>query len=242
MIVRPKFTTVVVIAFLLSCSTRETPENKATPSANFIDQINAKNSAINSVIYGEITGFSLSRSKLSYKKPDEFIAETYFFGKKKSEVASDGENYWFWIESFDKDSLYFCRLDKIGTTRVKPPLHPFVIQGLAWINEIKPESYRVTERGLVAALQESGAYSREAVTDGEKILEQHFFKDGSPILSAKAHEFHEIEGVFLPKRMTLIWHEEGFSAEMSTDMVSINKKIPKADMPRGLKMVDLEKD
>jgi hypothetical protein len=235
-----KIITVFVIVFLLSCSPRKTEDNKVTPSADSISQINAKNSSIKSVVYGEITGFSLSRSKLSYKKPDEFIAETYLLGKKRSEVASDGKNYWFWMESFDKDSLYFCRRDKIETTRVKPPLHPFVIQGLAWVDEINPESYRVTEHGLLAALQESGNYSREVVTDGEKITEQHFFKEGLPVLSAKAHEFHEIEGIFLPKRMTLIWHEEGFSAEMSTDMVSINKKIPKADMPRGLKMVNLE--
>jgi hypothetical protein len=238
--VRPKFMTAIVMAFLLSCSPRKIEDNKLTPSADSISQINAKNSSIKSVIYGEITGFSLSRSKLSYEKPDEFIAETYLLGKKRSEVASDGKNYWFWIESFDKDSLYFCQRDKIGITRVKPPLHPFVVQGLAWVDEIKPESYRVTEQGLVAALQESGVYSREVVTDGEKILEQHFFKEGLPVLSAKAHEFHEIEGFFLPKRMTLIWHEEGFSAEMSTDMVSINKKIPKVDMPRGLKMMNLE--
>jgi hypothetical protein len=238
--VRPKFMTAIVMAFLLSCSPKKAADNKVTPSADSISQINAKNSSIKSVIYGEITGFSLSRSKLSYEKPDEFVAETYLLGKKRSEVASDGKNYWFWIESFDKDSLYFCRRDKIGTTRVKPPLHPFVIQGLAWVDEIKPESYRVTEHGLLAALQESGVYSKEVVTDGEKITEQHFFKEGSPVLSAKAHEFHEIEGIFLPKRMTLIWHEEGLSAEMSTDMVSINKKIPKVDMPRGLKMVSLE--
>jgi hypothetical protein len=235
-----KIITVFVIVFLLSCSPRKTEDNKSILSADSISQINAKNSSIKSVVYGEITGFSLSRSKLSYKKPDEFIAETYLLGKKRSEVASDGKNYWFWMESFDKDSLYFCRRDKIEITRVKPPLHPFVIQGLAWVDEIKSESYRVTERGLLSALQESGVYSKEVVTDGEKILEQHFFKDGSPILSAKAHEFHEIEGIFLPKRMTLIWHEEGFSAEMSTDMVSVNKKIPKADMPRGLNMVSLE--
>jgi hypothetical protein len=238
--IRSKFIIAFAIVFLLSCSPRRTEDNKITPSADSISQINAKNSSIKSVIYGEITGFSLSRSKLSYEKPDEFVAETYLLGKKRSEVASDGKNYWFWIESFDKDSLYFCRRDKIGTTRVKPPLHPFVIQGLAWVDEIKPESYRVTEHGLLAALQESGVYSKEVVTDGEKITEQHFFKEGSPVLSAKAHEFHEIEGIFLPKRMTLIWHEEGLSAEMSTDMVSINKKIPKVDMPRGLKMVSLE--
>jgi hypothetical protein len=237
-----KIITVLVIVFLLSCSPRKIEDNKTTPSAEYINKINSKNSSIKSVVYGEITGFSLSRSKLSYKKPDEFIAETYLLGKKRSEVASDGKNYWFWMESFDKDSLYFCRRDKIGTTRVKPPLHPFIVQGLAWVDEIKPESYRFTENGLVAVLQDSGIYSREIVTDGEKITEQHFFKEGLPVLSAKAHEFHEIEGIFLPKKMTLIWHEEGFSAEMSTDMVFVNKKIPKADMPRGLKMVNLEYD
>jgi hypothetical protein len=231
---------IIAALFYYESSRKNTVVTPGRPAVEIFDSINSRNSLAKSIFYGKITGISMVHSSLLYKKPDLFLFETYLLNKKKAEVASNGETYWFWMEEFKKDSLFFCPIKKIESTRVKPALHPFIIQGLSWINEINPEGAYLDKNGLAVVTNKEGSYSKTLVADEQKLIEQHFFKDGSPVLSVTVSQFYEIEGVFLPKNMRLIWHEEGKSADIKTEMVSINSKNPVAAMPKGLEMINLE--
>ena len=205
-----------------------------------VEGINRRNSAVKNVFYGSIRS-GRSSSTMFYSKPFDFMMSTSFLGRRESEVGSDKEIFWFWIRSFDPKSAYFCLRADVGKTRMRGAIRPDLLKSLLGIDEIDPSRAKMERCGPLLELTfEEFDHTRRLVLDSEKILEQHVSRGGVAVLSARVVDFHSANGTFLPKKIRVEWHEEGFAATLEMEGLETNlEKEPKVGIPPGLGLVDL---
>lgn len=180
-----------------------------------------------------------SRSVVFYEKPNKM---TFISGSALRDevlIACDGSEYWFWMRSFDKGSLYFCSLDGLDKTPVIPLMRPEVVRCMVWIDEIEGD-IEPTARGFRAE-SKRGRFKKLVEFDSEKVLGQEIFFDGEPVVSLRALEFGRFSGLTLPTKVEAEWHEEKTSGVFTLEGWAVNIRTPEISKPKGLHRIDLEK-
>ena len=211
---------------------------KPPDAATALDSLNSKNSSAKSVFCPSIRTGILSKSTMFYEKPQKILFTTEFMGAKEAIVAQDGSNYWFWIRSFDKQSIYFCRPEKIDSAGLRAIMRPEVICSLSWIEEIRPDSIKEAD-GRITATCKKGETSKIIEFDSEKIIKQTILFKGSPVATLAGSSFKDFSGFTFPTRIVATWHEEGMSGNFSVDEWIVNEKCPEISEPQGLKRKEL---
>lgn len=204
-----------------------------------LEALNRRNSAAHSVYCPRIRAGFTSNSLLFYDKNDNILFSTWFLDIREALVGCDGSEYWFWIRSFDRKSLYFCDRSKLDSTILKPIMRPEVIGMIAWITEVSPEQIARSEKGFIARAKGT---SMEILVefDHEKILSQAAFLGDRRIVTLEGEDFAEFSGVLMPRKIRATWHEENLSGDFFVPKWVINAKNPGMHPPEGLKRINLE--
>ena len=180
-------------------------------------------SEVRSISFTARCGF-FETTRFSYEKPDKVHVSTSRFGRVEAEIYCDGEEFWFWMRSFDPDNVYRCRPADISKTRLKPPLHPELIKGVAFIDPPGTE----------------GLYSRRVSVEGGNVTRQTFSDDSGPVLKLKAESFRQVSGFLLPEKVRAEWPQEGMTLEFKIADWKVNEGFPITKKPDGLGEISLE--
>jgi len=239
---RTLLTIVVLLIFfatLAVCNKKK--QNVAISSSKIgelIYSINNNNAKVKSILYPEIS-CSRAKSTLFYEKPSRIQITSTFLGGKESEVFSDEKTFWFWLKSFDPNSVYFCNRENIHLTRVINPLRPDLLVRLAGLDEIPSDAKLVLMEGYYEVFVQEEAYLRKLVLK-DRLTRQTFYKDGEEVLIVDFVSMQDIDGIVVPKQIKLSWKKENISMTMDMGTPLINTNVPPIKMPYGLKKINLE--
>lgn len=230
-----------LIIFLLATKRNNSiPTRLNVDKTSAIELLNQKNKLARRVFCPSIRMGFTSNSSLFYEKKGNMLLITFVIGMKEAMVGCENDEYWFWIRSFDKDSVYFCEKDKLDQTRLRPLMMPETISMIGWIDEIDPKSKIVRlENSFVSETQKSNIkYLTEF--DQEKILSQKIVLEDQEILTMKGENYQYFSGHLMPTRILVFWHEEGLSSRFFINEWIINSDDKDTSMPENLKKINLE--
>lgn len=201
-----------------------------------VAKINERAIKIDSIWYKNMKSGFFLESSLFCDKNGKTIARSFYRGKIESEIATDGIMFWFWIKQFDQHSLFFCRKEDISKTRVKDMLRPELTRLIVGIDGI-PDKFNYLINGDFVEIEfDLGQFHVTATSDGENIISYRASKNGFCIMTAKILEFENN----VPKKITVIWHEENTRLDFFAEKIEINtKKPPEISIPEAFQKVDL---
>lgn len=202
------FLVVIVMAIF---SLKKSPVPTATPSPSpdeALESLNSRNRTARNAVCPSIRTSFFSKSSVIYQKPDRVLFSTKLAERQEAILGNDGDNYWFWIRSFDPDSTYFCPSAKLDEYPLNPVMRPEVVACMAWIDELKPDSPPKRKNDGYVATQTKGRISKRVEFDSEKMTSQHIFIDGFRVVSMDALEFVEVNGLKMPSKVRAKWHEQ----------------------------------
>lgn len=230
-------TLIVILALCLPISgcTDSTP-----PSSETVD-INAEIKAFNSMVAGvkdvrfPEMRYGINKSSMEMSKPGILKFRTSLLGRTEIEAATEGDLFWFWSRSFDQDSIYHCRRDKLRNTRLRPELYPCIARGLLCVDPIAPEG----TTSPVSTTTEDGLLREVDLREG-RITSQVFKSDGQVIISMSFLEFQLVDGIKLPRKVKIKWHREDVEITLDMGKAVLNSGFkPSTEMPNKAK-VNLE--
>lgn len=202
--------------------------------AEALESLNLRNSRVRRVSCDVVMGL-VSKGSLFYDKAGRMLFTVWVAGRREAVVGCDGDMYWFWIGSFDKNSLYFCGRDELDGTPLRPVMRPEVIASMSWVGTIDPEvPVARTVRGFVAEFREGGM--RKVVEfDSEKIMSQSLFRGDARVVTMEGENFEEFGGSILPVLVRVVWHEEGLSGVFKVRGWKVNEADQQVSEPEGLR-------
>lgn len=218
-----------------------------TPSAPIPDQsprtaaesLNSRNLGVNNVFLPSIRTGLISRSSLFYDRRGDLMFTTWLAGSKEGEVGCSGDDYWFWIRSFDKESVYWCGRDRLEHTPLRPLMMPEVIRAMAWVTDVDAS---LAERSgdIFVSERKKGPFRTVVEFDHEKILSQSVFHGDARIVTMDGHDYSSLSGIQLPKRVRVIWHEENMTEDFYIKAHIVNGEDQEISPPEGMKRINLE--
>lgn len=207
---------------------------------NLIESVNSKNRQITSVLSSSEASFKKIKSRLYYKKPDQFLLVMQSKKGKELEIGFNNVYYWFWIKTFDPKNLYYCKIEQVNRTNLKPILYPQVLSDLLGINELNMSNFDFVEtNGTIKGTEYKCGLKHVIIFDNEKIIEQEYYEKEKIILRVKVKSFSDYNGTKIPKDINLEFHQEGISLNLEIKPEEINKEIS-IEIPSGLSKIELD--
>lgn len=228
-----------MIAIFITLPRKEKP-SRILSEGEMLGQIRDFNSAVSSIrsISCEVSTMA-TKTEIVYIKPSKLLTTTILFGRKRSEVATDGRDYWFWIKDFDRASIYHCPLSKISSTRVILPMRPNLIKSVLAIDEMEWESMS-TQEGTARLKRSEDDLVKCVLFRNSRIVEIAYYRGESPVMTAKFKSHQNINGFQIPKDVNVFWHEENESLDFEIKNVVINiDNPPEIKIPEGMKKISL---
>jgi hypothetical protein len=217
----------------------EVVPSKVSLSETAMESVNRRNRLVKNVFCPSIKTGLLIKSSIFYEKPDRMLFLSASAWRDEALIGCDGKKYWFWMRSFDDNSLYFCDLEKLDSTRLMPLMRPEVVSCIAWVDEIKGEPVPVGGPRFKAE-HTRGRLRKLVEFDSEKVVRQEIFVDGKSVVSLRAVEFGRFSGVLLPTKVEAEWPDEGLSGTFSIEGWKVNADAPEISEPKKMRRVDLE--
>jgi hypothetical protein len=223
---------------------RDSPPPPSTPIPDqsprtVAESLNSRNLGVKNVFLPSMRMGLISRSSLFYDRRGDLIFTTWLAGSKEGEVGCSGDDYWFWVKSFDKDSIYWCRRDRLEHTPLRPLMMPEVIRAIAWVTDV--DASLAEESGdIFVSESKDGPFRTVVEFDHEKILSQSIFHRDTKIVTMEGHDYSNLSGIKLPKRVRAIWHEEGMTDDFYIKAHIVNGEDQEISPPEGMKRINLE--
>lgn len=233
-----------ISVFMISLSliaNRDLPEKASIfESQSCLDSLNKRNALAKSVYCPSIRTGIGSNSSLFYRKEDKIVLSSWFLGLHEAFAGREGQEYSFWVRSFDAKSIYFCDTDNLEKTTLRPIMRPEVMVMISWIAEIdQPQGIERSTKGFVTHVKR-GPMDILVEFDEKKVLTQSAFLNGLRIVTLEGRDFAEFSGLLMPRKIRVTWHEEMISGEFLVEKWIINANDPGLLPPPGLKRINLE--
>lgn len=247
---RTILTTVVaslaVFILILSLSLAVSPKNgdfsgkrlKESP-ADAVLALNAKNARVERVSCDIGVGL-VGRASLFFRRPSDCLFRIWVVGREEAAVGCSGSSYWFWMDSFRRDSVYFCDRDNLPNTAVRPLLRPEVVCSLAWVGLIPNDAEILSTKMGFRTEVVDGEFRRVVYFDSEKILAQSVFLRGERVATLEGKRFEEFSGLLLPVVVRATWHEDEVSGTFPVRNWVVNGDDATISPPRVKKRVPAE--
>lgn len=225
------------LLLILSFGKKQQPKELFLKNNEIIESINNNNLKVKSIFYPKINCNGV-KSSLFYEKPSRIQITSTLFGNSESELFSDEKLFWFWIRSFDANSVYFCERSNVHLTRVINPLRPEILSKVLGLDEIPSDAVVKQIGGYFEVLLLQDGYFRKIIIE-DRITKQIFYKNEQAILSVDFVSVQEVDSIWVPKEIKLFWHSENMHLKMSMGTPQINIDVAPTKMP-NLKKINLE--
>lgn len=224
---------------------------------NLINQINQRNSKVQSLYYSKIHSTLRQGSKsgklngfMAFEKDKNFrMIQNSIFGKE-IDIGSNNIYFWFWSKRMKPSILYYSQHENIMKSGLRTPFNPLWIMEIVGLKNIHHENAAVIQLdNFWAIVEERMSTEQKLVTKvilidpAKRASVGHYIynKDGQIIVSAEIKEYYDIDGLLVPKEIEVIWFEENVMMIWSFDQPQINQKIDQNlwRIPRQEKMKEL---
>jgi hypothetical protein len=179
------------------------------------------------------------RGKLVCQKPRNFRLGASVVGSQAVDLGSNDQEFWFWISKADPPYLFHCKYADYarGGVRMPFPFQPeWIIEALGMGEYGPAENYELKVQPNAFVLSQ---WTRSA--QGQQVRKVTVFSrgqaqaqvtdcilqdaQGREICSAHIAEAQNVNGVILPRRVTLRWPAEQIELKLKLDEVSVNRPI-----------------
>jgi len=232
-------------------STPEMPEEPAVEheAMQHIRAINSQMSQLQSLSVGHINIRVKQRMSakvsgtLYLEREKRFRMRVESIVGQEMDIGSNDTHFWFWSRRMEPPALYYARHEDLHKAMLKTPLNP------AWMMEsmtasgidtknaqiIKFKGYWAVLEGRVSANKEP-VWKVTLIDPNQSLVIGHYLYSaaGKMIASSEVQEFQNINGFALPKRLLILWYEEGVRMEWELNDVRVNVPISsdKWEMPK----------
>lgn len=224
-----------------------------------IKKINDRNEKIRSLYVQEVS--MKVKHKITVHVTGEMAMErvkkfrlvvTHRLTGKEMDVGSNEGYFWFWSKRMDPPYLHYAKHEDLGKAMLKRALNPSWMLESLNLGGIKTEGIEVGKfKSFWAIIQPRTSATGEKVTvvtliepTRPAIAGRYLYGgDGKMIASAEIQDYHEKNGLIIPKSLVIIWYEEGVIMEWTLLNPQINASINPAYwvMPTMKNSVDMGK-
>lgn len=206
-----------------------------------LEEFNSMVSGIKNIRISQI-GQGPVEASIIYVKDKGMRLTQKTMGRDELILASGPSEFWFWSRSFDANSAYYCNRKEIQNTRLREEMYPCVVLGLLCVDPIPPEKAAIINgtHGLSIMTTEDGLNRELQFGDG-RIVSQVFYSGTTPLVSIKFTEFQDLCGFTLPKKASVLWHEQGRRIALDFGRADLNvSEEVDTSIPKNLSRVRLE--
>jgi len=233
----------------LYVSPEKLPETIRAPSvteSKILEQIfliNLKNSNLESIVYenleirtSERPNFRL-RGFIAYKKHKNFRMTIHSFLGQESDIGSNSKCFWFWSKRMNPPALYWATHENVHKTRLRTPFNPMWAMESLGVNAISPvwllKHVEISEQGKFFKIirHTKGMQGRPVMKitlldpQQNAIVGNYLHNYKELIVSTEIKEFYFLNGLTVPKRIVVTWHEENIQIEWKLSLPKINYNI-----------------
>jgi len=183
------------------------------------------------------------KGKIYYEKQKNFrMTYKSIFGLE-SDIGSNDSHFWFWSKRMKPRSVYYAVHEDLHRTRLKTPFNPLWIMESLSLGAIDTKNIRTAEdkNNNLIVLQDRISITGEKVTKStlidqknKRVIGHYVMRlDGTLIASTEIIEFKEIDGISVPTKILIIWHDENVTMEWELSKSKVNQYISdeKWEMP-----------
>ncbi len=212
--------------------------------AVLVAQLNATNTKIKSLV-GDIENVThkhafvfSAKGKLYYERDNNFrmTANATTNDQPSSDIGSNKDYFWFWIRKLDPQTMYYCSYRDINNSGITHSVNPmWFIEGLGVAN-IDTTGAKIYRSGQYVAI-----VRRIASPQGEDCYKMVYIDPAKPVIAG--HRLYSLQkkllgtadvqdyystnvGVYIPKKMSIIWYGEGIHITWTLSNPQINVSIP----------------
>lgn len=192
---------------------------------------------VHAIAYRAISGPRGCRCQLMVNTRGESQFQAFFMGAEYIRTACDSEELWFWMPTYSKEQFFFCpvwELDSVGLSPMFRPSFAACMSGLTLFDK------RPTKDGLVEF--EDGEYKVFRIFEEGLLEEQFYTHEGKPMVSVCILERQNVEGLSVPKSVSVNIHDGQPPFVFHMGRPEINPPdFPKIDPPYGKIRTRLDK-
>ena len=183
------------------------------------------------------------KGKIHYEKQKNFrMTYKSIFGLE-SDIGSNDEHFWFWSKRMQPRSVYYAVHEDLHRTRLKTPFNPLWIMESLSLGAIDTKNIITAEdkNNNLIVFQDRISITGEKVTKStlidqknKRVIGHYVMRlDGTLIASTEIIEFKEIDGISIPAKILIIWHDENVTMEWELSKSKVNQYISdeKWEMP-----------
>lgn len=208
-----------------------------------INQINKRNKQVKSLFVNNMTikvkqkMTIVVHGRLAMQKANQFRLNVWhdIFGQEM-DIGSNNEVFWFWSKRMENPALYYAKHEDLSKTLLKTPLNPGWLMESMNLDVISTENIEVAKfKNFWVVIQPRTSALGEKVTvvtliDPQKIavMGRYLYnQNGKLAASAETQEFtiDTTTGALIPKKLFIIWYEEGVEMEWLLHSPQINVGI-----------------
>lgn len=216
---------------------------KQAKSNDIIDKLNKNNDKIGNLAYNaEITIKSLLdiriQALVEYEKYRKFRLKAYKFNSQICDLGSNKDVFWYWSKYGNPDTVYYCKHEDSSYSGLKIPLNPEWIMeslGINYIDINNKDIYSILNYRKFLIITEYRKSTVDSIIKKITLIDPakpaiigHYILDnltGKLISSIEIKEFYQVDNVFIPKTMNIIWYEEKLNINVELDYPIINSKF-----------------
>ena len=174
--------------------------------------------------------------KIDFEKEKNFRMQLSSRLGAETDVGSNQQYFWFWSKRMKPSYLYYAAHQDLQRTPLKTLFHPLWMMECLGIGEIDLKGAVIYKQGSYLTVRQTriGTMGQLAVKVtlvdiGKKVVIGHYLYDDDLklIASSETIEFQNCGEFRIPKKIRMVWHEEGAGMELELNHVQINKIINK---------------
>ena len=171
------------------------------------------------------------RSLLVYEKDKNFrMINRSTFGRE-TDMGSNDDQFWFWSRRMEPPTLYYASHTDLIKTPLRPPLNPLWLMECMGVEEITTKNSKARKHDEYWAIYQTRVSNLGTLLTKMTLIDPHrkriighylYDADKQLMASNEVVEFVEHDGVFVPIKTKMCWHEEGVVMIFDFSNIEIN--------------------
>lgn len=209
---------------------------------DIINTINERNSRIKSIYIADMP-IRLKQGNITAKVYGELAMEKeknfrlkimHKITGKEMDIGSNNTHFWFWSKRMEPPALHYAKHEDLDKTMLRTALNPDWMMESINVSSVSIENIEIAKfKEFWATIQPRISGNEENVTvvtlihPVDKVVVGRYLynQDGKLIASTEYQDFFGLTKSFFPRKILIIWYEEGITLDWDLSDVQINVGI-----------------
>lgn len=160
-----------------------------------------------------------------FEKDNNFRCLIYSGLGLESDMGSNKDLFWFWSKRSNPQIMYYGKHINLPKSKLKGEMSPkwaIMVLNLRKLNE---KAVCVYKKDKLYIVESEDKYTYVTLVDpNRKLMLAHYIydSDGSIIAGSTNYNFHNVNGMYLPKRILIAWYKEGITVSWTFNQPTAN--------------------